>query len=186
MTILFADLRGYTELSQKTEAARVNSLLNDFYDQCASAIWQKEGIINKFIGDAVLAIFNFPLVRTDHVKNAVGAAVQLQKNCVNLKNEIGLAHEHSLGVGIGIHTGDCVMGEFGTSYKDFTAIGPVVNMASRIQGAAAAGEIVLTEEVYQQVRDDFPNAQNRTFNLKGIAEPVSGYIISKKDVLVSV
>ena len=185
MTILFADLRGYTALSEMVEASRINSLLNDFYDQCASAIWEKEGIINKFIGDAVLAIFNFPLVRKDHVKNAVSAAVQLQINYASLKNEIGLDDEHPLGVGIGIHTGDCAMGEVGTSYKDFTAIGPVVNMASRIQGAAGSGEIVVTEEVYNEVKDDFPNAQNRMLTLKGIHDPVMGYVIGRNEIVVT-
>src|SRR5690242_12365609 len=81
ITILFADIRGYTDLSEHIEAPKLNELLHVFYDQCSAAIWERDGIVNKFIGDAVLAIFNFPLVREEHVINAVNAAIQLQKNC---------------------------------------------------------------------------------------------------------
>ncbi len=177
-TILFADLRGYTGLSQQIEASKMNLFLQRFYDQCAAAIWEREGIINKFIGDAVLAVFNFPLVRQAHAKNAVKAAIQLQKNCMEMRNELGLDAEHSPGVGIGIHTGNCSIGEVGTAYKDFTVIGPVVNLASRIQGAARSGEILITDEVYKEVKNDFPNLENRTLSLKGISQPVNGYVIT--------
>ena len=181
-TILFADIRGYTDLSQHIEASKLNELLHSFYDQCSSAVWEAEGIINKFIGDAVLAIFNFPLTRKEHVTNAVNAAIQLRKNCQNLKNEIGLSDEHDLGVGIGIHTGNCFMGEVGTSYKDFTAIGPVVNLASRLQGAAGAGEILVTEDVFNHVKDQFPDAQKRMLALKGLANPVNSYVLATHEV----
>jgi len=177
-TILFADIRGYTDLSQHMEALKVNELLHFFYDQCSAAVWENEGIINKFIGDAVLAIFNFPLVREDHVRNAVKAAVQLQKNCESLKEKIGIGKEDSLGVGIGIHTGESYMGEVGTSYKDFTAIGSVVNLASRLQGAAAAGEILISDDVFKQVKDQFPNARNKTLTLKGINNPVNSFVLT--------
>ena len=176
-TILFADIRGYTEMSQQVETAEMNDVLHLFYDKCSQAVWNNEGIINKFIGDAVFAIFNFPLVRPQHVLNAVGSAVELQQNCKALKQKIGLGSEYSLGVGIGIHTGSCSMGEVGTSYRDFTAIGPVVNLASRLQGAARPGEILITEEVFNQVKDNFPNAQSRELMLKGVSKPVTAYVI---------
>lgn len=177
VTILFADLRGYTDLSQQIETPEINQLLHFFYDQCSSAIWENEGIINKFIGDAVLSIFNFPLVRKDHVLNSVEAAIELQRNCHNIKNKIGFGDERNLGVGIGVHTGECFMGEVGTSYKDFTAIGPVVNLASRLQNAARAGEILVTAEAYNRVKYKFPHAKKSMFNLKGINYPVEAYTI---------
>jgi class 3 adenylate cyclase len=178
VTILFADLRGYTDLSQQVETPEINNLLHFFYDQCSSSVWEKEGIINKFIGDAVLAIFNFPLVRENHVLNAVNAAIQLQKNCYDIKHKIGLANERSLGIGIGIHTGECFMGEVGTSYKDFTAIGPVVNLASRLQGSAGAGEILITADVYNSVKNEFACAKKEMLNVKGINHPVETYLIN--------
>jgi adenylate cyclase len=177
ITVLFADIRGYTSLSQHIDPAKLNSLLHRFYDQCSSAVWDNEGIVNKFIGDAVLAIFNFPLFREVHISNAVNAALQLQRSCVHLKEEIGLGEEDDPGVGIGITTGDSSMGEVGTTYKDFTAIGPVVNLASRLQGAAHAGEILVTAEVYNIIKDRFPAAQKRMLTLKGFDNPVEGYVI---------
>ncbi|MBD0367047.1 MAG: adenylate/guanylate cyclase domain-containing protein [Flavisolibacter sp.] len=177
-TILFADIRGYTDLSQQIEAEKLNELLHHFYDRCSAAVWEKDGIVNKFIGDAVLAIFNFPLIRKEHVQNAVSAAVQLQKNCQHMKEELGLRDVHTLGVGIGIHTGESYMGEVGTTYKDFTAIGPVVNLTSRLQGAAGIGEIMITQEVFNEVQHQFPDAQKRTLTLKGINGPVNGYVLA--------
>lgn len=179
MTILFADIRGYTDLSQHTEPSKLNELLHTFYDQCSNAIWEKDGIINKFIGDAVLAIFNFPMKRKDHIRNAVNAAIDLQKNCHDLKKQFGLNPEKPFGVGIGIHTVESFIGEVGTAYKDFTAIGSVVNLASRLQTAAAPGEIIVTKEVYNQVQDQFPNAENRTLTLKGVEGPVTGFVLVK-------
>jgi adenylate cyclase len=95
-----------------------------------------------------------------------------------MKEEMGLSDFDTLGVGIGIHTGECYMGEVGTTYKDFTAIGPVVNLTSRLQGAAAIGEIMVTQEVFDQVKDQFPEAQKRTLTLKGITSPVDGYVLA--------
>lgn len=186
-TILFADIRGYTDLSQQVSPDKLNEVLHHFYDRCSAAIWERDGIVNKFIGDAVLAVFNFPLIRKDHVQNAVSAAVQLQQNCQHLKEEFGLSEIDTLGVGIGIHTGECYVGEVGTTYKDFTAIGPVVNLTSRLQGAAAIGEIMVTEEVFTQVKDEFPDVQKKILSLKGINNPVNGYVLSKeKDQLLPV
>ncbi len=176
-TILFADLRGYTNLSQTIESEVMNLILHRFYDQCSEAIWESDGIVNKFIGDAVFAIFNFPLVREKHINNAVKAARNIQIACRSLKADVGLHNENEVGVGIGIHTGVCSIGEFGSSYKDFTAIGPVVNLASRLQGIAKIGEIAVTKEVFKEIKNDYPDVCSQKANLKGISEPVTTYIL---------
>ena len=84
-TVLFADLRGYTTISEAAPSGDVVNMLHGFYDGCASAIWERDGIVNKFIGDAVLAIFNFPIMREDHVQQAVTAALDIQKRCSQRK-----------------------------------------------------------------------------------------------------
>ena len=175
---MFADIRGYTDLSQHIETSKLNELLHTFYDKCSNAVWEKDGIVNKFIGDAVLAIFNFPLNRKEHVRNAVNSAMDLRKNCKDLKNKIELGNEKAFGVGIGIHTGECFIGEVGTAYKDFTAIGSVVNLASRLQTAAGPGEIIVTSEVFASVGDQYPNAQNRMLALKGFEQQVNSYVLA--------
>jgi adenylate cyclase len=179
-TVLFADLRGYTRLSEHTEAMRVADILHSFYDECASAIWERDGIVNKFIGDAVLAIFNFPIMRQDHVRQAVLAGMEIQKRCLEKKKLMTTDSEGKdvpIGIGVGIHTGNASIGEVGTAYKDFTIIGPVVNMASRIQGAAQLGEILVTEDVYRHIEGLFPGAETRTCQLKGIENPVNAYLL---------
>lgn len=179
-TVLFADLRGYTKLSEIVGETKTVEMLHHFYDACSAAVWERDGIVNKFIGDALLAIFGFPIVREDHVRQAVLAGMEIQKRC---REDPGLmtgnqdGKPEPVGVGIGIHTGQASIGEVGTAYKDFTIIGPVVNTASRIQAAAAPGDILVTDQVYGQVADLFPSAEARAYQLKGIQHPVNGYLL---------
>jgi adenylate cyclase len=172
-TILFADLRGYTALSQSAASGDVTDLLHGFADECAEAIWERDGIVNKFIGDAMLAIFNFPIVRDDHVQQAVLAAQDIQRRWSRKQALTSAGGGASVGLGIGIHTGLASIGEIGTAYKDFTIVGPTVNMASRIQGEARSGEILASADVYAQVAGMFQNCESRACVLKGIGEPVA-------------
>jgi len=179
-TVLFADLRGYTTIAQAAEPGEVAAMLNEFYDACASAVWERDGIVNKFIGDAVLAIFNFPIVREDHVRQAVQAGLELQRRCLEKMRPLTIntdGKECPVGIGIGIHTGHASIGEVGTAYKDFTIIGSMVNLASRIQGTAKPGEILVTEEVYAHVADLCPSAESHSYQLKGITIPVRAYLL---------
>ena len=187
LTVLFADLRGYTGISQNSDSSEVSNMLNVFYDQCASAIWERDGIINKFMGDSVFAVFNFPIGQKDHVRQAVLAAIEIQKRCAEKKLQVKNLEgkDCEMGVGIGIHTGSTSVGEVGTAYKDFTVIGNVVNLASRMQGAAQIGEILVTDDVYRHVSDLFPDSQMRDYNVKGIDLPVQAHPIAKSPVLNS-
>src|ERR1044072_9484696 len=104
-TIMFADLRAYTSLSQSLSANEMGELLDVFYDECAAAIWEFDGLLNKTVGDAVMAIFNFPSRHNNHAERAVLAAHEIQRRC-NLRRELfqaeGADTEGSvLGVGIG-------------------------------------------------------------------------------------
>ena len=141
-TILFADLRGYTALSQSLNADALSGLLDVFYDVCAGAVWEEDGILNKTIGDAVMAVFNFPVTHGDHPTRALHAAREIQRRFAEqratLDETFGLTGA-PLGIGIGINTGDLSFGEFGQSHRDVTAIGTVVNTASRAQSAAESG-----------------------------------------------
>jgi adenylate cyclase len=177
-TVMFADLRGYTSLSQSLPPDAISGLLDAFYDQCADAIWQYDGLLNKTIGDAVMAVFNFPIRSADHAGNAVRAAREIQRRwCVEretLAGGLGLAGS-DLGVGIGIHTGELSFGEFGRSHRDLTAIGTVVNTASRAQSAAGADQILVTEEVYRRAESDLAGSQAKAYQLKGFEAPIELY-----------
>ena len=177
-TIMFADLRGYTSLSQSQSADAVSGLLDAFYDECASAIWQHDGLLNKTIGDAVMAIFNFPLRRESHARNAVLTARDIQTAWRERRESLAKAHglnADELGIGIGIHTGDLSFGEFGHSHRDLTAIGTVVNTASRAQSVAEAGQILVTKAVFDRSQPDLKDSPSKPFQLKGFDAPVELY-----------
>jgi adenylate cyclase len=177
-TIMFADLRGYTSLSQSQSPDAVSGLLDAFYDESASAIWEHDGILNKTIGDAVMAVFNFPLKRNDHARNAVLAAREMQKNWRAKRESLANAHgltKNELGIGIGIHSGELSFGEFGRSHRDLTAIGTVVNTASRAQSVAEADQILVTHAVYQRAQSDLTDSHAKSFQLKGFEAPIELY-----------
>jgi adenylate cyclase len=177
-TVLFADLRGYTTLSQSMPADSISALLDAFYDRCADAIWEHDGLLNKTIGDAVMAVFNFPIKSADHPIKAVRAAREIQKRWRierdGLVQRLGIGGG-DLGVGIGINTGELSFGEFGRSHRDLTAIGNVVNTASRAQSAAGADQILVTRDVYQRAQPELAGSEPTAYELKGFNAPVELY-----------
>jgi class 3 adenylate cyclase len=175
---LFADLRGYTSLSQSQSPDAVSSLLDAFYDECANAIWAYDGLLNKTIGDAVMAVFNFPMVRAEHPGNAVRAARDIQRNWRERREALVAAHgltASELGIGIGIHSGELSFGEFGHTHRDLTAIGTVVNTASRAQSVAEADQILVTQAVFQRSQPDLKDSRSKAFQLKGFDTPIELY-----------
>ena len=177
-TIMFADLRGYTSLSQSQSPDAVSGLLDAFYDECANAIWAYDGLLNKTIGDAVMAVFNFPLRREEHARNAVLAAREIQGELARAARDscrsTGLTASE-LGIGIGIHSGELSFGEFGRSHRDLTAIGTVVNTASRAQSVAEADQILVTKAVFERAQPDLKDSPSKAFQLKGFDAPIELY-----------
>jgi adenylate cyclase len=168
-TILFADMRGYTSLSRSHTAEQISSLLDDFYDECGNAIWEHDGLLNKTMGDAVMAVFNFPIKQEDHTLKAVNAARQIRERWrgkqASFANELGLA-PGVLGVGIGIDCGEISFGEFGRSHLDLTAIGNVVNTASRAQSVAQGNEVLVTQSVRERLLE-LRSSPGQQYQLKG-------------------
>jgi len=180
VSVLFADLRDYTTLSQSLSADSLQSLLDDFYDECATAIWEFDGLLNKTVGDAVMAIFNFPIPHQDHAERAVLAAREIQRRCQS-RREHRVAQSGldggGLGVGIGIDSGQASFGEFGRSHRDLTAIGTVVNTAARAQAAAEAGRILVTRAVCERAQSQTAGSKSRKYRLKGFEKPIELYAI---------
>jgi adenylate cyclase len=184
-TVLFADLRGYTCASQYLAPYQIGPTLDAFYDECAEAIWEHDGLLNKTIGDAVMAVFNFPIRQDDHAGQALRAARQMQRRW--RARRTGLAKgldldDGSLCIGIGIASGKVSFGEFGQSHRDLTVIGTVVNTAARAQSVARAGQILVTEAV----RDRCENAisdKGAKYDLKGFAAPTELYDAAEYDAV---
>jgi adenylate cyclase len=177
-TVFFADLRGYTMLTQALPPEAMTELLDTFYDACGDAIWDHDGLLNKTIGDAVMAVFNFPIRRDDHAAQAVLAARDLQASCREKFAELAAAHglaAPDLGIGVGIDSGSIAFGEFGRSHRDLTAIGTVVNRAARAQAAAAPGEILVTQEVHDRSPSLVWQGAANDYQLKGFDSPISLY-----------
>lgn len=174
-TVMFADLRGYTSLTESLPPDSMPELLDTFYDACGSAIWAEDGLLNKTIGDAVMAVFNFPVQHPDHAARAVRAARALQRDCHIRFAEFARTHgieARDLGVGIGIDSGIMKFGEFGHSHRDLTAIGTIVNTAARAQSAAPAGQILATQRVRERAEALEWPGESREYRLKGLDKPV--------------
>lgn len=150
ITTLFADLRGFTSLSELIEPEELVAVLNRYLEVAAEAILSEGGTIDKFLGDAVMAWFNAPLAQADHTLRAVRSAIAIREAVSRLN--LTSKHSEKLSFGVGIHVGEAVLGLIGTERRlDFTAIGDSVNTARRIQENAAAGQILISKDAYEKV-----------------------------------
>jgi len=151
ITVLFADIRGYTQLAERIAPGELVRILNDYLNILTEAIWREEGTLTMFIGDALMAIFNAPLPQPDHAARAVRAAwamrAALQRHHAALP-----ADAESVHYGIGVHTGLAVVGNIGSRERlqNYTAIGDAVNIAQRLQ-SGAADQIILSAATYAAV-----------------------------------
>jgi adenylate cyclase len=181
VTILFADIRGYTRLSERMDPADLSEMLSTFQGRCAQGIWAHDGIVNKQMGDGLMAIFNFPINIERHSEAAVMAALDIQRRCkpalAAMARRLDEASKDSLGVGVGVHTGQVEIGEFSTVRSDFTAIGGTVNLAARLEAQAAAGEILVSAESAAQAPTLAAGTPTRTLALKGIEHPVLAHVL---------
>lgn len=177
ITILFADLEGFTSLSEITSPVELLQLLNAYHSFMVRIIHQYQGTIDKFIGDSVMALFNTPLAQPDHVAAAVKSALHIQNELLTFHKK--LAPEHRLQINFGIHTGVAVVGNVGSSeVMNYSAVGDTVNIAARLQGLSRKGQILVSEAVYREVTDFVVGRPVGSLKVKGRNEPVMTYIIS--------
>ncbi len=178
VTVLFADARGFTELIHQRGPEEITPYIDEFFRRCSNIMVNYDGIIDHFRGDAVLGFFNVPIKRDDHVARAIAAATEIQQAVpeINLKR----GQENLLKVGIGITTGWGLTTTVGSNTcTDYTVMGDVANIASRLQGLASPGEILVSDAVYEAVQGAFPDAHKRELELKGISHPVVAYTLTQ-------
>ncbi|HYY76563.1 MAG TPA: adenylate/guanylate cyclase domain-containing protein [Gaiellaceae bacterium] len=171
--VLFADVRGFTALAEGRPPAEVGELMDRFYRVSSKTLFGHDAIVDKLVGDAVVALFWPPIVDGDPRVRMVDAAEQLLH---------GVGHGDGgppwLELGVGIDFGNAYMGNLGDeSVRDWTALGHVVNTASRLQAAARGGQIVMSERVYAAVPERFPDADPVELPLKGKAAPVAARVV---------
>lgn len=153
VTILFLDIRGFTKLSERMSAEDVVKFLVNFFNRVSEPVFSGEGAIDKFIGDAMLAVFGFPVAHGDDPYRAVAAAIQIQQIIADYNRERSTWGLEPVAVGIGINTGMVVAGNVGCERKlDYTVIGDAVNVASRLCSIAKAHEILISDSTYDRIR----------------------------------
>jgi len=165
-------VRGFTALAEQLQPDEVAHRLNRFYSLASTTIFDYDGTLDKLVGDQVMAFFGAPVYAKDHPKRAVHAAFRILSGVSNLAN-----HER-LHVGAGIATGEAFVGNVGEgTVTDYTVLGDTVNVAARLQAAAASGEILVTDETYAYVESEFLDAPTRELELKGKSKPVRARVI---------
>ncbi len=153
VTVYFADVRGFSTFSEYLDPEKLIQIINGYFTLAVQAITHYQGLTDKFLGDAVMAMFNTPLnPQEDHIERCVRTALMVQEKMVEY--HANLPEERRLYFGTGIHTGEAVIGNVGSHLrKDYSAIGDAVNMAKRVQELAKPGQILISEDVYLKVKD---------------------------------
>jgi adenylate cyclase len=175
-TVLFTDVRGFTRYTRVREPERVVERLNEYFEIASETIIRYGGYVDKFVGDAVLGVFNVPVARPDHVERAVRAALEMQaafgERAAGQKDPLLDA------VGVGIHTGVVVSGNLGSQVKmEYTVIGDAVNLASRINGLAASGEVIVSRAVRDRLGREVRAETRPPAAVKGAEAPVETFRI---------
>lgn len=176
VTVLMADLRGFTPMSERLSPEEVVDALNVFLGKMTEVVMKYGGSIDNFIGDAVMAVFGTPIAKSDDVECAVACAIEMQNTMAMVNEEIEGRGLPDLTMGIGISTGEVVAGNIGSEMRvKYSVIGNTVNLAARIESIASGGQIFTTEATFKEVQDVVHSAGNLSVQLKGLSNPVPIY-----------
>jgi len=172
-TVLFADIRGFTAISESLEPARIVEILNEYFTRVSDVISDHGGMIDKYMGDAVMAVFGVPISKGNDAASAVETAIQIQQLMVEMNRDAAARHWPELRIGIGITTGIVTAGNIGSPRRlDYTVVGDTVNIASRLMSSAEGGEILISESTAGDIGDAFNLQQLAALQLRGRSEPV--------------
>ena len=174
ITILFADIRGFTAYSEQNSPEELVAVLNRYLAGAADAVLANEGTVDKFLGDAVMAWYNAPLPQPDHTLRAVKSAIGIRDAVAAL--HAALPKEAHLDFGVGIHYGEAVLGWIGTEKRlEYTAISDSVNTTKRIQENCARNQILISREAYERVKDEIDAKPFVPLSVKGKTQPLDVY-----------
>ena len=180
VTLLFSDIRQFTQLAEKLPPEEVVTLLNEYFEVMIEVIFSHSGTLDKFIGDGIMAEFGAPLDDVNQEEHAVRAAIEMQKELEKLSDRWEKENKPRIRMGIGIHTGDAVVGNIGSERRtEYTAIGDAVNVASRLEQATKILKtpILLSETTYLGAKDKFAFKDLGSMALPGRKEQIKVYTI---------
>lgn len=176
IAVLFVDIRGFTSISEVLEPEEVVNILNEYLELIARAVIKNKGTLDKFIGDAAMAIYNAPDDLEDYVFKAIQTGWDIVQGAKALKNETLKRHGVEVSFGIGIHCGTAIVGNIGCECRmDYTAIGDVVNTASRLEGKALRDQILISQDVYDLIQDRVITSYVGKMVLKGKKKEIDAY-----------
>jgi len=182
VTVLFADIRGFTPMTESTPPQQVVELLNDYFERMVEIIFQNEGTLDKFIGDEIMVIWGAPVAQPDHAYRAVITACEMQKELERMNHERETKGLFPIKVGIGICSGEAIAGYMGSTKKmEYTVIGDTVNVASRLCDLAAPMEILISDATYQMVKELIMVEPRNPIPIKGKREPMRTYRVIQPD-----
>ncbi|MGI8812654.1 MAG: adenylate/guanylate cyclase domain-containing protein [Pyrinomonadaceae bacterium] len=174
ITVLFADIRGFTALSENEKPEKVVGLLNRYFSAMTEIIFMHGGTLDKYTGDGLMAIFGAPTASDEDALNAVKAAVTMQKRLTTLNAELRAEGFEQISVGIGLHTGEATIGYIGSDKRsEYTAIGDTVNLASRLESNAAGGQILMSEATAAASGNLIPVTIREPLTVKNRVQPVN-------------
>ena len=174
VTVLFADVSGFTALSETLDAEDVSGLINALWSQLDNVIATHGGVIDKHIGDAVMALFGLPTAQEDDAERAIRAALAMQAELA----QFARTNARPLRMRIGLNTGPVLLSVIGTT-NEYTAIGDTVNVASRLEHAAPLGGVLIAHDTYRHVRGLFAVHATGPLEVKGKAEPIDAYVVTQ-------
>jgi adenylate cyclase len=176
IAVLFVDIRGFTPMSEGLKPEEVVEILNEYLSLTTDAIFKNKGTLDKFIGDATMAVFNAPFDLDDYVFRAVCAALDIAAGSAELEARLMARFGKSVSFGIGVNCGDAVVGNIGCEHRmDYTAIGDTVNTAARLEGKAGRGQILISEAVYRALEGRIDASEIGVIPLKGKTNDVFVY-----------
>jgi adenylate cyclase len=177
-TILFADIRGFTRMSEHMEPQQVVELLNEFFSEMTDLIFEYGGTLDKYLGDGIMAVFGAPLAKPDDAPRSAKTATEMQRALARLNRDWEARGQAALHMGVGVNTGPVTAGNIGSSRRmDYTVIGDAVNLASRLCANAAGGQILISESTFAQLNGNFPAQRLEPIQVKGRETPVEVYEI---------
>ncbi len=176
VTILFADIRGFTSMTENADAHEIVELLNDYFEVMVEVLFEFEGTLDKYVGDEIMALFGVPVSSEDAVIRAVKCAVEMQNALIEFNQTRTAENQDPVYVGIGVNTGPVIYGAIGsTKTLQYTVIGDAVNIASRLCSVAKAGEVIISLETMQQVKDHINVIELPKVKVKGKVDELSIY-----------
>ena len=179
VAVLFVDIRGFTPMSENLQPEQVVDILNSYLELTTNSIFKNGGTLDKFIGDATMAVFNAPFDLDDYIFKAVKTALDIVAGGDAIESKFLEKYGRSVGFGVGVNCGRAVVGNIGCSFRmDYTAIGDTVNTAARLEANAKRGQVLISQEVYDQVKDRVNAEPIGAIPLKGKSKEVFVYSLT--------